>query len=213
MGTPADEDPSAVTLAAYERYAAQYIERTPTTRSSLVDDLIALAPVGSTVLELGSGPGRDAAALEDAGLRVHRSDGATSFVDRFRSAGIEARVLDVRSDDFGGPYDALFANAVLLHVPRPTLAAVLERGLRAVRIGGVLATSFKKGDGDAWSDKKLDAPRHFTYWHEADLLRVVLASGWTPIQIAETTQPTSAERWITVTARKEGSREPAPHQL
>lgn len=47
-----DQDSSAATLAAYERYAAQYIERTSIARSSLVDDLIALTSGGSSVLEL-----------------------------------------------------------------------------------------------------------------------------------------------------------------
>lgn len=196
-----DEDSSAATLAAYERHAAQYVERTSIARSSLVDDLIALTSGGSSVLELGSGPGRDAAALEAAGLVVHRTDGAVSFVERFHLGGLEARILNVHADDFGGPYDAVFANAVLLHVSRLLLPRVLEVALHATHVGGVLAASFKKGTGEDWSAKKLDAPRHFTFWQEEDLRRVVLAAGWTPLQIAESTQPTSTERWITLTAR------------
>lgn len=196
-----DEDSSAATLAAYQRHAAQYIELTSMARSSLVDDLIALTSTGSTVLELGSGPGRDAAALEAAGLVVHRTDGAVSFVEQFQLAGLEARILDVHADDFGGPYDAVFANAVLLHVSRLQLPRVLEVALRATRLGGVLAASFKKGTGEDWSTKKLDAPRRFTYWQEEDLRRAVLDTGWTPLQITESTQPTSTERWITLTAR------------
>lgn len=76
------EDSSAITLATYELHAEQYIARTSNIRSQLVDDLIALVPQDSSVLELGSGPGRDAAALEEAGLVVTRTDGAASFVRR-----------------------------------------------------------------------------------------------------------------------------------
>ena len=115
--------------------------------------------------------------------------------------GLEARILNVHADDIGGPYDAVFANAVLLHVSRLQLPRVLEVALHSTRVGGMLAASFKKGTGEDWSAKKLDAPRHFTYWQEEDLRRVVLATGWTPLQIAESTQPTSTERWITLTAR------------
>jgi SAM-dependent methyltransferase len=190
-----------VTLATYETHAARYIEATSTARSAVIDDLIALVPTGSTVLELGSGPGRDANDLERAGLFVSRTDGAAVFVQRFRSMGIEARTLNVFAADFGGPFDAVFANAVLLHVGRAELAGVLGVALRATRVGGVLVASFKEGVGDGWSNRKLGAPRHFTYWQEADLGRVATAAGWNDVTVTESTQSTSIERWITLTAR------------
>jgi len=114
---------------------------------------------------------------------------------------VTPRVLNAYAGDFGGPYDAVFANAVLLHVPRSRLTGVLGVARKATRSGGVLVASFKKGEGEGWSDLKLDARRHFTYWLEGSLREVLIAAGWTPIRVADTTQPTSAERWITVTAR------------
>ncbi|WFR67385.1 bifunctional GNAT family N-acetyltransferase/class I SAM-dependent methyltransferase [Curtobacterium flaccumfaciens] len=190
------------TLAAYEHGAEQYADRTDDHRSGLVDDLVALVPPGSHVLELGSGPGRDALALEDAGLVVDRTDGAGSFVDLLRADGHEARELDVRADDLGGPYDAVFANAVLLHVARDVLPGVLERARAAVRPGGVLAATFKHGDGDAWSTRKLDRVRHFTYWTEDALAEVVASAGWRDVVVRESTRPGADERWLTVTARR-----------
>lgn len=195
------EDVASLTLRAYETSADQYAARTSTAPSGMVHDLLALAAPRAHVLELGSGPGRDAAALESAGVRVDRTDGASAFVDRLASAGHAARVLNVYDSDFGGPYDAVFANAVLLHVQRERLAGVLEVARRATIHGGVLVASFKKGKGEEWSTRKLDMPRHFTYWQEPGLQAVVRASGWTPLAILETTPPTSSERWITVTAR------------
>nr|WP_281360647.1 GNAT family N-acetyltransferase [Curtobacterium albidum] len=201
------------TLLAYERGADRYAERTDDHRAGLVDDLLALVPAGSHVLELGSGPGRDADALEAAGLRVDRTDGAAAFVDRLRAAGHDARLLDVRDDDgprdaggvltlWGGPYDAVFANAVLLHVDRDDTGPVLDRACRAVRPGGVLAATVKRGDGDGWSDRKLDDPRWFTYWTEDALAAVVTAAGWRGVTVRETTRPGADERWLTVTAHR-----------
>jgi hypothetical protein len=198
-----DAHANVETLAAYERHAQQYIDRTPTTRSPLVDDLIALTIAGQRVLELGSAPGRDASALEEAGLIVERTDGAASFVGRFHAEGHSARVLNIYANDFGGPYDAIFANAVLLHVPRSQLTGVLSAARNATSAAGVLVASFKKGDGEGWSDKKLDARRHFTFWHNEPLRDAVIAAGWMPIRVTDTTQPTSSESWITVTARNE----------
>lgn len=195
------DDAARVTLMAYERYASQYIERTSTARSRLVDDLIELVAPNAHVLELGSGPGRDAAVLEEAGLLVDRTDGARAFVEALVAAGHRARILNLYEEDFGGPYDAIFANAVLLHVDRDRLQSVLIVARRATRGGGVLVASFKKGDGEERSDRKLDAPRHFTYWRENALDTIVRAAGWHPLVVSESTRSTSSERWITVIAR------------
>lgn len=86
-------DPSVETLAAYEHHALQYIDRTSTARSPQVDDLLALTSVGSSVLELGCGPGADAVTLEEAGWIVDRTDGAAAFVNRVQRAGHAARLL------------------------------------------------------------------------------------------------------------------------
>jgi len=198
-------NPQDATLAAYERGARQYAERNAGAPSPQVEDLVARVPRGAHVLELGSGPGRDASALESAGLAVDRTDGATAFVDALRASGHEARVLDVRADDFGGPYDAVFANAVLLHVPRAGLPGVLATARRSCTPGGLLVASFKKGDGEAWTQAYLDDPRHFTYWDEPGLTAALLEAGWTPVDVFESTRAESVERWITAIARNPAS--------
>lgn len=195
------DHPDDPTLSAYETHADLYAERTTSECSHLVNELLGMTPPGSSVLELGSGPGRDASAIEDAGLIVDRTDGAASFVERLREEGHAARVLNFYAADFGGPYDAVYAHAVLLHVTRDRLPEVLRVALRAVRAGGILAASFKMGDGDAWSLQKLDSPRHFTYWQQDELRRAVALSGWEIVRIAESTTMVSTERWITVVAR------------
>src|SRR6478609_9465977 len=60
---PEAVDPAVETLNAYDRHATQYVDRTSNARSPLVDDLIGLTSAGARVLELGTGPGRDAVAL------------------------------------------------------------------------------------------------------------------------------------------------------
>jgi len=199
---PAVGDPADVTLATYRHHALRYVQRTPATRSPLVDELLSLVETGARVLELGSGPGRDADALEEGGLSVDRTDGAASFVALQHVAGHTVRLLDVRDTTYGGPYDAVFANAVLLHVPRSRLRGVLRTALAATRPGGVIAASFKEGDGDEWSERKLEAPRYFTYWCSGPLTKAFQDAGWTDVQAKDATQPGASERWITVTARR-----------
>ncbi len=101
-----------------------------------------------------------------------------AFVDRLRAAGHAARLLDVRVDDLDGSYDAVMANAVLLHLTRDEFADALLRAHRAVVDGGALAFTLREGNGDGWSDHKLGRPRHFTFWREDDLREALDRTGW-----------------------------------
>ncbi|RLK52834.1 GNAT family N-acetyltransferase [Microbacterium telephonicum] len=201
-------DAADLTLAAYRAGALRFIQTTPIGpyRSPLADDLLALVREGGSVLELGTGPGRDADALEAAGLVVDRTDAAGPFVTLQKAAGHAARMLDVRAADFGGPYDAVFANAVLPHVDRPELPRVLGTALRATVPGGVIAASFKEGDGEGWSTHKLDAPRHYVYWRAAPLAAAFTAAGWSDVRVRDITTPGAADRWLGVTARRPAAR-------
>ncbi len=196
-------DANAETLATYERVAGLYRERT-VRRDDKSGDLVGLvtthAPAGASVLEVGSGPGHDAHRLEAHGFAVRRTDATRAFVEMLRADGHQADVLDVRTDDLGGPYDVVFAHAVLLHIDRDELPRVLRRLLAAVRPGGLLAMSLKKGDGEGWSSHKVERPRHFTYWRAEPLRDVLLGAGWDPFLLGPT-DPTYGP-WLKVLARR-----------
>jgi SAM-dependent methyltransferase len=172
------------TLRTYQAAAERYRVQTSTPSETLLaflDRLVEAAPPAASVLELGSGPGRDAELLERRGLRVDRTDATPAFVEMMRADGHKARRLDIRTDDFDGPYDVVLANAVLLHLTRPEFATALRKARAAVRAGGLLAITLKEGDGDEWRTHKLDRPRFFTYWREPDLRAELAAAGWHPV--------------------------------
>ncbi len=198
------EDPVAATIAAYDAAIDRYLAAsTPAVPALAVflDRFAGLVGAGGSVLELGSGPGWDAAHLEGRGLRVSRSDATPAFVDHLRGSGHEVRLLDVRSDDLGGPHDGVLAQAVLLHLPREQMAAVLRRIRPAVVPGGVLGISLKEGDGVGWSDAKLGVPWFFTYWREAAVREVLEGAGWTDVTVEHVSG--RADEWLPVTARPE----------
>jgi len=207
--TASESDTGDRTLRAYERGADRYLATTSTRPSPLVERLAARLPTGAEILELGSGPGRDASALESRGFRVHRTDGSDSFVRLLRAAGHPARRLDVRAADYDVRVDAVFASAVLLHVARDEMEKVLATARSATRSGGLLAADLKRGEGEAWSTAKLDDARHFTYWTEEPLREVLVRAAWTPLIVEETTPPGAAERWITIIARNDEPTAPA----
>ncbi|MEV4265752.1 methyltransferase domain-containing protein [Kribbella sp. NPDC049584] len=165
-----------VTLSAYELAAEKFRDSIPPGANDQLIDLLAerVGP-GGRVLEIGSGTGRDALELERRGFVVRRTDATQAFIDMMRADGYAVDRLNALTDDFGGPYDAIFANAVFLHFDRPGLAQVLRK---AARSAPVLVFATREGKGEEWSDRNLDLPRHFVLWQEDALREVLTATGW-----------------------------------
>ncbi|MCC6497369.1 MAG: methyltransferase domain-containing protein [Propionibacteriaceae bacterium] len=199
--TSGDDNAVDITLRAYEEAAQRYADQTPGPGPAYCAFLDRFADtVGrGRVLEIGSGTGKDATYLEGRGLNVSRTDAALAFVEMMRAAGHEARVLDIRTADLGGPWDAVLAQAVLLHLDRAQFADALQRIREAVVDGGVFGFTLKEGDGDAWSEAKLDLPRHFTYWRESALRPVLAQTRWDVISLDHVAG--RLEPWLFVLAR------------
>lgn len=177
---------NATTLASYETAAELYIQhQSPVTREQLafLDAVAQSLPNRGRVLEIGSATGQDAALLEDRGLTVRRTDATRAFVERLRSRGHEAEVLNVVTDALGGPWDGIYANAVFLHLNPGELAEVLVKAAGAVVPDGILGFTVKAGDGSGWTTTKLDRPRHFTYWRAPMLRALIDSSPWDLLQL------------------------------
>jgi 2-polyprenyl-3-methyl-5-hydroxy-6-metoxy-1,4-benzoquinol methylase len=176
-------DDNALTLQTYEVAADEYARRNRETGAwsevvQLIDESAALLPKGATVLEIGSGAGTEADVLSSRGLRVQRTDATLAFVEIVRATGHDAQHLNVVTDDLGGPWDCVFANAVFLHLSREQFRVVLVKTSLSVRLNGLLVFTLKEGDGDEWSSRRFNLPRHFTYWREESLRPYIAESPW-----------------------------------
>ncbi|MGC4111678.1 MAG: methyltransferase domain-containing protein [Nocardioides sp.] len=202
----------AATIRAYDAHATAYRDVTaelPPTIASAIGRYVGLVPPGGRVLEIGSGSGRDAVALERAGLSVRRTDITPAFVRMLREAGHEADQLDPLHDDLLDPaapseqYDGVWADASLLHVDRDDLPVVLSRLAVVTKPGGGLFVSVKEGDGEQWSiHGNVTAPRFFTFWRDEPLRSVLAAAGWRVHEVTRTTGR-DGEPWLEVLARRE----------
>jgi SAM-dependent methyltransferase len=200
------------TVGAYDTHAEAYRDGTVALPAEVSDAVTAFAVAvgpGGRVLEIGSGGGRDAAALEVAGLDVRRTDISPGFVELMRASGQPADQLDPLVDDLddpqrpGTPYDGVWANACLLHVDRADLPAVLARLAAATRPGGAFTLTLKEGDGEGWSTHgHVAAPRRFVYWREDDLRAVLEGAGWQVQDLARARSARTGEPWLDVTARR-----------
>jgi SAM-dependent methyltransferase len=176
-----------VTVASYDTFAEDYragTQEMPGEVRAAIEQFVTAVDAGSRVLEIGSGPGRDALALEEAGLSVRRTDITPAFVRMLRADGFAADVLDPLSDNLDdperdAPYDGVWASASLVHARREDLPIVLSALARATRPGGVLHLALKEGDGARFSTHgHVGGPRHFTFWREEPLRAVLEDAGW-----------------------------------
>jgi len=201
----------AATIAAYDASAAAYRDGTaalPPEVAAAIDAVAGQLGAGARVLEIGSGPGRDARALEERGVSVRRTDVSPGFVALLAASGHAADLLDPLVDDLGdperggAPYDGVWANACLLHVARPDLPLVLRRLAAATRSGGVLHLSLKEGDSEAWSAHgHVAAPRLFVFWREGPLREALDGAGWS-VQRLVRHDGVRGDRWLVVTATR-----------
>jgi SAM-dependent methyltransferase len=137
------------TLQFYRQNAEAYAQREITSRHARMTRFLALLPAGAKILELGCGAGGDSAEMLAHGFDVRATDGSPELAEiAAKRLGRPVETLlfgDLREVE---TYDAVWANACLLHVPRDQLANVLMLIWRALKPGGYFYASYKEGDAD-----------------------------------------------------------------
>ncbi len=142
----AEYDPD--TLAFYEGQAATYAHRPHDGRFERLWRFLDALPPGAAILELGCGGGSDAAEMIRLGFAVTPTDGSPAMAAQARERlGMPVRVMRFEELDDEAAFDAVWANASLLHARAEGLPDVLARVRRALRPGGRFFASFKLGDG------------------------------------------------------------------
>lgn len=139
-------------------YDAKVSARPPRHIAGPLRRMMTCVPPGGLVLEVGSGTGRDADFIESLGGRVRRTDATQAFLDLQAERGKHGVRLNLLTDALGGPYDAIVAICVLIHIERADTDRVLRKIRRALRPGGVFLAAVWEGTGQT------DGRYHMTYW-------------------------------------------------
>lgn len=170
----------AGTLAFYDREAPAYANRRDEAGPHLHAFLSKLKP-GAKILELGCGGGQDAAAMIAAGFDLTPTDGSRGLArEAEKRLGRPVRVMKFEELDEEGVYDAVWANACLLHVPEEGLGDILGRIRRALKPDGRFYAGFKAGDGGG----RDSLGRYYNFPTEAALREAYAAAGgWKTLEI------------------------------
>jgi 2-polyprenyl-3-methyl-5-hydroxy-6-metoxy-1,4-benzoquinol methylase len=187
------------TIQSYEGYADDYDGLCGEIPSPNVEaalrQLMAVVTPGGQILEVGSGPGREADFIESQGAHVRRTDATKAFLDIQRQRGKHGELLNLLTDDLGGPYDGIMALCVLIHIDRDQTNEVLEKVATALRLGGGFLVSVRDGTGETNGDY------HMTYWSRNGFATRLDAAGlrieWEDVHV-----DCGGDKWLTFLARR-----------
>jgi SAM-dependent methyltransferase len=169
------------TLRFYASNAEAYAQREITSRQVRLSRFLAQLSPGATILELGCGAGFDSAEMLAQGFDVAPTDGSPEMAaEASRRLCRPVGTLLFHDLDEVEAYDGVWANACLLHVPRPELAQVLKLIWCALKPGGVFYASFKTGDAEG-----RDTFNRYYNYPSADWLRsnYAYAGNWSSLDI------------------------------
>lgn len=140
-------------------------------------------PRGARILELGCGGGRDCEAMLERGFAVTPTDAVGEIASKAEERiGLPVKVM--RFDELNSfeEYDAVFASASLLHVPRPQLSAMLRLIYRALKPAGLHYASYKGGGAEG----RDSIDRYFNYLTLDEVKRAYAQAGeWALIDAQE----------------------------
>lgn len=187
------------TIESYEEFADEYeglgSPFPPPNVEAALRRVAEIIPTDGNVLEIGSGPGWEADFIETLGVSVRRTDATRRFLELQAARGKHAELLNVITDNLGGPYDAVVALCVLIHVPRDEIDHVLMKIAGALRASGVFLVSMREGDGET------SGSYHTVYWRRNDFAARIEAAGFV-IEWEEHSVDCDNDAWITFRARR-----------
>lgn len=194
-------DPVDGTLAYYNEHADAFIQRTAhLPMQHLYELFLALVRERGRILDAGCGSGRDAAEFARLGYDVTASDGSVELAKRASErTGLQVLPLTFEAIEWQEEFDGVWACASLLHLPSPALASAITRLGKALRPGGVLFVSLKKGAFEGTRNA-----RWFTDTTPDALRALLTATGLEVVNIweADDGRPEVATRWVNGLGRR-----------
>lgn len=196
------------TLDYYDRHADEFVARTAgVDMHEVYGPFLALVPSGGHILDAGCGSGRDSLEFLARGCRVTAFDGSAELAKRASErTGLSVYHLTFDMISWQNEFDAVWACASLLHLPRPDISVALKRLAAALKPGGALFASLKAGiyegdrEGRWFTDVTPDALRALINGSVPDLAIIQI---WERDDLRPERLGT---RWVNLLARQAESR-------
>lgn len=195
----------AETRQTYDLIAAEFARQNSVAAAEVadrLDELAASVPAGSTVADIGCGPGRDVLMLRARGLHVAGID--LSF-GQLRASDVAGLVqADMRRLPLlAGSVQGIWCWATLVHLPRRAVPQAVAEFARIVASGGSLLMSIAAGDGEGFEAATpygSERRRWFTRYREPELAALLVTAGFS---IRNIRRHRGYRDWLSVHATRE----------
>ena len=194
------------TIAFYDQNADDFCKRTQSIDlGPIYEPFIKRLPDGAHILDAGCGSGRDSLAFKRMGYRITAMDASAELVAHV-SALLDQPAIHLTFQEmrFEEEFDAVWANASLLHVPQSQIADVIERFVKALKPGGVFYLSFQYGTSHEFRAGRLFGDYDETTFSEliARFPALEIVEMWT----TEDVRPQNTTQWLNAITRKAAGR-------
>lgn len=191
------------TIEYYNKNAEKYSDSTLNADvSGLYDHFIPKIQKTASILDLGCGSGRDSKYFLDAGYHVTAVDGSGELC-RLASELIHqpVRMLLFKDLDYHEEFDAVWACASLLHVPKTEIHDIMLKVSESIKPDGILYMSVKHGNSE-----RTDGERSFSDYSEADIPLLLNGTGLELVEhwiSQDVRQGRNTEKWLNLIAHKQ----------
>ncbi len=188
-----------ITISSYNNELDIYLKKTAGqvtgSMKDFIDSFLKILPPNATILEIGSGTGRDADYIEKRGYTILRTDAAASFVKHMQDESKPAEKLNIIAEALPQTFDAILANAVFLHFDDADFKRALINTKAMLKNNGIFAFSIHKGDFIGISDHKNSA-RYFHERSERDVHEILKSHSLTVLKSMRGTSISGRKQWI-----------------
>jgi len=183
MSTPEEK----ITRESYNKIARRWSEKNgaATIWDEEIKNFFRLLGKKKSILEIGSGCGRDAEIFIKAGYKYTGVDVSSSLLDiaRKRVPGTIFLEQSVYELNFPGgvQFDGFWTSATLLHIPKTRIGRVLRKIKKFVKDGGIGFISVKEGVGEktetGMTGYGSDDKRFFAYYSKEEFGDILSKNG------------------------------------
>lgn len=158
------------TLDYYNKNAKLYFEQT--VEGKLEENykfFLSEIPENSYILDFGCGSGRDSKYFIDNGYKVKAIDGSIEMCKLAKKyIGQDVQCMEFEELNDKNVYDGIWACASILHLPKEILPKILNKMVIALKTGGIICASFKKGKG-----YKIEEGKYYNFLSREELENIL----------------------------------------
>jgi len=167
-------DNSNNTTQYYDEHAENYFSETMFLDiSELYKRFRKYIKTGASILDVGCGVGRDTKYFIQHGYKVYSIDASNAMVEMCQKYPFSfCKQMDMKDIQFYEEFDAIWANASLLHLKSTEFRDVIKKLINAVKQEGIIFFSLKEKDNRSNPDD-----RYYEYYTIAKVLDIMSSFG------------------------------------